>query len=99
MKALKDLSSKPKLVSLVINSPEVVEEFGDELEFFILDRMSSEQYVELISMDKTDVRAMYMMLKDMILDEEGLPVIDSERTLPPKLLVEAVVKITEHMGK
>lgn len=99
MKALKDLSTKPQLVRLTIDRPEIVEQYGDQLEFYILDRMSAEKYAEIISMDQSDTRAIYMMLKDMILDETGQPVIDSERTLPANLLVEAVVKISEHMGK
>lgn len=99
MKALKDLSTKPQLVRLTIDRPEIVEQYGDQLEFYILDRMSTETYAQLIGMDQSDTVAMYMMLKDMILDETGAPVIDSERTLPPNLLVEAVIKISEHLGK
>jgi hypothetical protein len=98
MKALRDLATKPQLVALYLDSEEIQAKYGDSLEFYIQDRMTTEQYAEISSMDQTDTRAMFMILKDLILDAEGMSVLDDERSLPTDLLVEAVQKITEHLG-
>jgi len=46
---LKDLATKPKLEKLTIQKPELVEKYGDELDFYVYDRQPLDVYGRLAS--------------------------------------------------
>ena len=96
---LAELASKPQLVKVIIDDKEIVEKYGEELEFFINDRLPISSYTHLASLTKDDVGELYEALKDLILDEAGNPVLTEEKTLPLDLLTASVVKVTERLGK
>lgn len=96
---LKDLASKPKLQEIVIDKEEIVEKYGDSLSFYIQDKIPLEQYTKMASLNHEDVGQMIGFMKDMILDEEGLPVMTDGEVLPMDVLNAAVEKVTENLGK
>ena len=49
--------------------------------------------------DKGNFEGMTKLIKDMILDKDGNPIIDEERILPVDLMMEAVSLISEELGK
>ena len=96
---LKELASKPQLQQLVIDDPEIVEKYGDGLEFYVYDKLPLETYGKLASLDNTDALALYTAVKDLILDEDGNPVVQGDFTLPMDVMNAAIMKVTEQLGK
>ena len=96
---LKDLASKPKLVKVVLDDKDIVENYGEELEFFINDRLPIATYTKLASIKSDNMGELFEALRHLILDENGEPVMNDEAILPIDLLNSAVLKVTESLGK
>lgn len=96
---LAELSQKPQLIKITIDKSELVEKYGDELEFFVYDRQPLDVFGKLANAQEGDISHMLGMLKDLILDDNGDQVMTDERILPMDCLVEAVKLIGERLGK
>lgn len=99
MKKLSELAAKPELTSVVIDDKDIVEKYGDSLEFFVYDKLPISTYTKLASLDTKNAGEMYNAVKDLILDDKGHPVINGDMTLPMDVMTSAVVKVTENLGK
>lgn len=96
---LKDLAKKPELTEIIIDDQEIKDKYGDDLSFYVHDRLPIETYTRLASVNSKDAGSMYELIKDLILDEDGLPVMSDGNTLPMDVMNAAVVKVTESLGK
>ncbi len=96
---LKDLAAKPQLTEIIINEDNIVEKYGEELQFFVHDRFSMETFTKMASVEQTDPAQLYNIVKDLILDETGTPVMSDGNMLPLDVMNAAVVKVTEQLGK
>ena len=96
---LSKLASKPQLVKVVLDDEEVVEEFKESLEFYTWDRQPLETFMKLASAEKEDMTSMFEVIKNLILDKDGKLILKDESMLPTKILMKAVNKITEQLGK
>lgn len=96
---LKELAIKPQLNKITIDKPEIVEKYGESVEFYVLDRLPLDKYTKLASTKTEDFSGMIDLVKELILDEDGNPVMDEDHVLPTDLLNEAMVKVVESVGK
>ena len=96
---LKDLAAKPQLTEIIINDESIVEKYGEELQFFVHDRFSMETFTKMAAVEQTDPAQLYNIVKDLILDEEGTPVMNDGHMLPLDVMNAAVIKVTEQLGK
>ena len=96
---LKDLAKKPELTEIILDDKEIKEKYGDALSFYVHDRLPIEMYTKLASVNSQDASSMYSLIKELILDEDGLPVMTDGNTLPMDVMNAAVVKVTESLGK
>ena len=96
---LERLASKPQLTKLTIDNPDIVETYGEELEFYVWDRLDMATYTKLAGIDQSDVTVMYAALRDMILDADGKPVMTDELVLPMDVMTAAVEKVVARLGK
>ena len=96
---LKDLATKPQLQEVTIDDEKIVQEYGDSLQFYIQDRLPIETYTKLASIKTEDAGEMYNIIKDLILDENGHPVMVEDKILPMNVMVAAVEKVTQFLGK
>lgn len=96
---LEQLASKPQLTKLTIDNPDIVETYGEELEFYVWDRLDMATYTKLAGIDQSDVTVMYAALRDMILDADGKPVMTDELVLPMDVMTAAVEKVVARLGK
>jgi|TARA_R110000737_G_scaffold64622_3_gene92390 hypothetical protein len=99
MKKLSDLAGKPELTPMVIDNADIVEKYGEELEFYVYDKLPISTYTKLASLDSKDAGQLYAAVKDLILDDKGLPVVNEEKTLPMDIMNAAILKVTESLGK
>lgn len=96
---LKDLATTPKLEKLTINKTDLVEKYGDELDFYVYDRQPLDVYGKLANADKMDMGETMEVVSELILDEEGKKVCQEDQQLPLDLQVEAMTLIGNFLGK
>jgi len=96
---LQELASKPQLKEIIIDDTEIVEKYGDSLTFYVQDRLPIEVYTKLASVKQDDPGQMYHVIKDLILDEEGMPVMSEGNMLPMDVMTAAVIRVTDSLGK
>ena len=96
---INQLAAKPQLVKLVLDSKEIIKEFKEPVEIWTYDRQPLDVFMRLASSQGTDHAEMVNVLRTLILDEEGKQVIQGEVMIPTKILVAAMTKITEMLGK
>lgn len=99
MKKLSELAAKPQLTEIIIDDTDIVEKYGEELQFFVYDKLPIATYTKLASINTKDAGELYNAVKDLILDEKGLPVVNEELTLPMDIMNAAVLKVTDSLGK
>ena len=94
------LAQKPQLIEITLDKPDLVERHGESIVFYTWDRVSTDQFVKLASIDeKAGAAQMVDMLKDFVLDKAGNPVLTDGHTLPMDILVAALESISERLGK
>jgi hypothetical protein len=96
---LKELAIKPQLTKIIIDSEALVEKYGETIEFFVLDRLPLDKYTRLASVKTDDFSSMIDLVKELVLDEDGNPVMDEDHVLPTDILNEAMVKVVDVVGK
>jgi len=94
------LAQQPQLVEVVLDKPELVERHGEPVVFYTWDRVNTDQFVKLASIDQEAGAAeMVTLLKDFILDAQGNAVLGDGHSLPMDILVGALEKISDRLGK
>lgn len=96
---LNQLASKPQLVKLTIDDESTVKEFGEPIEFYTWDRQPLDVFIRLANSNGTDPGAMVDVLRTMILDENGKQIIVGETMIPTRVLMSAMTRITDMLGK
>ena len=96
---LTQLATKPQLIKIIIDDAELVEKYGEEVEFFVHDKISLDQYTQLASVKTEDFTSIIQLVKELVLDEEGKRVMDEEHVLPMDLLNACMMKVVESLGK
>ena len=96
---LTQLAAKPQLVKVEIADEDVVKEFGEALEFYIWDRQPMDKFIRLAQMKGEDMSELIAAVNDMVLDEEGNPVIKEGLVLPTNVMTKVIGKVVETLGK
>lgn len=96
---LSQLASKPQLIQIIIDDADVVAEFGETIEFWTWDRQPLEVFMKLANAQTGDTGMMIDIVKTLILDEQGQTIIVGENMLPTSVLMLAIQKIVEKLGK
>ena len=96
---LSQLAAKPQLIRIELDTPEIVEQYKDTLEFWVYDRQDMEVFVKLATLDVNNFEKLTSLVNAMILDEAGSPVVKDGLTLPSDVLMAAIQKVIEILGK
>jgi|688.fasta_scaffold154746_2 hypothetical protein len=96
---LTQLAAKPQLVKIEIADEDVVKEFGEALEFWIWDRQPMDKFIRLAQMKGEDMSELIAAVNDMVLDEEGAPVVKDGLVLPTNVMTKVIGKVVETLGK
>jgi len=96
---LNQLAAKPKLIPFILDDEDTVKEFGEPVEFYSYDRQPLEVFMKLASAQQQDMSSMIDIVRTLILDEEGKQILVGENMLPSTLLIRAIAKIVEKLGK
>jgi len=96
---LQELAVKPTLTKLTITEAKIVEKYGEALDFYIYDRQPLDTFAKLATITEDNPLEFTDMLVDLILNEQGNPVMADEKILPIDVITEAVKLIGDKLGK
>ena len=96
---LKELSTKPQLIKITLDDEEIVAEYGEPLEFWVYDKQPIQKFIKFMSADQAAAGEMVDFCQELILDEDGAPVIGQGEVLPMKVMIKAVNGVVTTLGK
>lgn len=96
---LSQITAKPKLIEIVIDDEDTLAEYGESLSFYTWDRQPMDVFLKLANIEQDADHNVIAIVKTLILDEDGKEILADNRTLPAKLLMKAIAKVTELLGK
>ena len=96
---LTQLASKPQLIKMTLNTPEIQEKYGDELEFWIMDRQPIEQFIKMATLGADNYGEMIRMVNGLVLDETGQPALKEGEALPNDVMLSVIGAVVERLGK
>lgn len=95
---LKALSKKPQLIRATVDNEKIVKKYGEPVEFWIYDRYEIDTYFKLMNVEEQDFITMSRVVKDMIYDEDGTPIVEEGEILPSDLLMSIVTEVIKQLG-
>ena len=96
---LTQLAAKPQLVKIELTDEDTITEYGEALEFWIWDRQPMDKFVRLAQMKGEDMSDLITAVNEMVLDEEGNPVVKDGLVLPTNVMTKVIGKVVETLGK
>lgn len=96
---LSQLTAKPQLVMVTLDDEEITKEFGEALEFYTWDRQPMDTFMKLASIENTNADTIIDIVKTLILDENGKQILSNDNMLPTNVLMKAISKVTDLLGK
>jgi hypothetical protein len=86
---------------VVLEDEATLKEFGEELEFYVWDKQPLAKFIKFanVSAETDNFPELIDFCAELILDEEGLPVIAEGEVLPASIMVRCINKVVEQLGK
>jgi hypothetical protein len=93
-------AKKPTLTKIVMDDAEVIEQYGEAIEFHMLDQMSISTYFEFYRLQQEENSdKLNDLLRRLILREDGTPALTEDEIFPVDLTLALLVKINDFLGK
>lgn len=96
---LSQIASKPQLIEVTLDDADTVKEFGEPLTFHTWDRQPMNVFLRLANINQENVTELIEVVRTLILDENGKQLLDNDNMLPTNVLMKAIAKVTEQLGK
>lgn len=96
---LSQIAAKPQLIEVTLDDSDTIKEFGEALTFHTWDRQPLPMFMKLASVSGNDASNLVDIVRTLILDENGKEIITGEVMLPTPVLLRAIAKITDMLGK
>lgn len=96
---LSELSAKPKLIQISIDDEDTVKEFGEAITFHTWDRQPMDVFLKLANTTNLETGNIIEIVKGLILDEHGKEILSKDKMLPTNVLMKAINKVTDQLGK
>lgn len=96
---LQALASTPQLVEISITDPKIVERYGETIEFYVYDRQDLDVYMRMSALkDDDSLATLTSVVKDMIYNESGEPILKEGQTLPLDIMMRVIEETVKHLG-
>lgn len=96
---LNQLIAAPQLTKVSLDDEDVIKEFGEPLEWWIWDRQPLDRFLKLAAAEGNTGDQIVATMREMILDEEGKPLLVGDATLPTSVLLKVMNKMVSLLGK
>lgn len=94
------LTKKPQLIKLTLDSAEIVENYGEPINFWMMDSLSLNTYFNFYRLQQQeDDKLLYSLLRSIVLNEEGKQAIADDEIIPTDVTIGIIMKVSEHLGK
>jgi len=95
---LRQAAVKPKLQKITLDSEYVLEEYSEPLEFYMWDRQKMPTYIQLSTIDQSDMVGMLEAVRTLVLDSSGNKMLSTDEELPPQIMVDMINAVVEQLG-
>jgi hypothetical protein len=96
---LKSLAAKPKLIKLTIDDKDLVEKYGEAIDFYIYDRYDMNTFMKLAVMEEgADMSQLTDLVEDLIMDEKGVKLTEADGILPMDIMLKVVETTVNSLG-
>ena len=99
MKSLTDFVKKPELIQLIIDAPDIVEEYGEPVVFYMHDYLDITTYFDFYRAQANADGTLESQLRKIILNDKGQPCLNDGFTLPINLAIAVLGKVNDNLGK
>lgn len=96
---LSQLTAKPQLIEVSLDDQDTINEFGEAITFHTWDRQPMDVFMKLANATSGDTSGIINIVRTLILDEKGKEVLKDDAMLPTHVLMKAIGKVTELLGK
>jgi hypothetical protein len=97
---IEDLKLKPEVAKFSLDSEDIIAAYGEAIDFYMYDHFSLTRYFDFFrAQNEGDTSKLSELVKDMILDVKGKPILDKHHELPIDIFTAAIIKISDHLGK
>ncbi|MFY8211240.1 MAG: hypothetical protein ACOVLB_01030 [Candidatus Nanopelagicus sp.] len=96
---LSQLTAKPQLIEVILDDEAILQEFNESIIFYTWDRQPMDIFMKLASATSSDTMNIINIVRTLILDEKGREVLTDDAMLPTHVLMKAISKVTELLGK
>jgi len=96
---LSEITSEPKLIEVSLDDKDTVKQFGEPLVFYTWDRQPMDVFMRLANVSEKNTATLVEIVKTLILDENGKEIISDKNMLPTSVMMKAIAKVTEQLGK
>lgn len=98
---ISEYKKQPQVIELSIRDKEVLEYYStDEIKFHIIDYMDLTTYFSFYRVQQNeDGEELNKLLRKLILNKEGKPVLGPNEIFPINLTMAMLVEINEYLGK
>jgi len=96
---LNQLAKEPKLTKVSIDDPAIVKSYGEPIEFYVYDRVDMATFMKLANLQgEKNIADVVETMKELILNEDGSPVVVTGKVLPNDIMIKAVEKTVQTLG-
>ena len=95
---LQELAKTPTLTKITLDDENIVERYGEEIEFHIYDRYEFDTYLKLFQTEENDIGRMTHLVKELLMDEDGKPIITNGEVIPSDIMMKAIEKVIATLG-
>ncbi len=96
---LSKILSEPQLIEVSLDDESIVKEYGEALTFYTWDRQPMDVFMRLANVDQKNTGELINIVKTLILDDKGNQILSDKNMLPTSVLMKAIAKVTEQLGK
>lgn len=94
------VKAQPKLISIIIDDQEIIDSYGDSIEFWMYDQIDINTYFDFYRhQNERNGSDIMDTLRKIILNEQGQPALKEDERLPIDVSLLALVKINDVLGK
>jgi hypothetical protein len=102
---LSEITQKPQLIEVLIDDKDTIKEYGEALSFHTWDRQPMDVFIKLANLASNienknpNIGDMIDVVRDLIVDEKGKPLLTDNNAMPTNILIKVIQKVTESLGK
>jgi hypothetical protein len=100
MKNIKDYAVKAQLIEIKLDDATLIETYGEPITFYTYDVISLSKYFDFYhTKHENQFENLEKILRSMVLDNKGKPVLNENEDLPVDIAAAALSKISDILGK